>query len=201
MVAAYNARPHGGLPKIMDAETGKRRHMAPLEAWAAAMADGWTPDQPETGELDALFRPQEKRRVTRCQIRLYNHHYFSKALDAYHGREVRVGYDPHDASKVWISDDKGRLICVAERDGNLVDYFPAETVAEAQAKRREVGRLRRVDAKRQAILDERRATLEHASNVEILPTINTPPEQEPAEEIDARWVEEAVISLERAAGD
>lgn len=102
VVAAYNARPHGGLPKIMDAETGKRRHMAPLEAWAAAVAEGWAPDQPEPGELDAVFRAQEKRRVTRCQVRLYNHHYFSKALDAYHGREVRVGYDLHNASNVSV---------------------------------------------------------------------------------------------------
>ena len=153
-IEAYNDRPHSALPKIRDTETGKRRHRSPNEAWAAAKAKGWQPDTLSEAEAADLFRPYERRSVRRAMVSLFGNSYFHIDLEAYHGEDVLVGYDIHDACRVWVRDLQERLICVAEFEGNSRAYFPVSAV-EAAHERRIKGRLRRVEAKKAEIEAER----------------------------------------------
>ena len=153
-IEAYNDRPHSALLRIRDAETGKRRHRSPNEAWAAAKAKGWQPDTLSEAEAADLFRPYERRSVRRAMVSLFGNSYFHIDLEAYHGEDVLVGYDMHDACRVWVRDLQERLICVAEFEGNSRAYFPVSAV-EAAHERRIKGRLRRVEAKKAEIEAER----------------------------------------------
>lgn len=150
VVAEYNARPHSGLPRILDPETGQRRHQSPDEAWQAAIAAGWQPE-PVTGELaEDLFRPQERRKVARGEVSIFGNRYFLEGLDAWHGEEVLVGYDIHDADRVWVRTLDQQLIGVAAFEGNSVAYFPRSVLEQAQEARTK-GRLQRLDAHRAEI--------------------------------------------------
>jgi len=143
---AYNNRPHRSLPKIADPVTGRSRHQTPNEAWAAAIADGWEPVKVEASEAADLFRPYKIGKTHRAEVRLFGNIYFNKALEHYHGEQVRIGYDIHDGSKVWVRDMEGRLICVAEFEANKVDYFP-KSQQQAADEKRAAGRIKRAQAK------------------------------------------------------
>ncbi|WP_319778415.1 Mu transposase C-terminal domain-containing protein [Maridesulfovibrio sp.] len=142
LVAAYNDRPHSSLPKLTDSSTGKKRNQSPNERWAAleAKAEIIIPDESEVADL---FRPYEVRTVSRCEINLYSNRYFSKGLEDYHKQEVQVGYDIHDASRVWVRDLDGRFICEAGFEANSADYFPMPVVEQAREKRAQ-GRKKRL---------------------------------------------------------
>jgi putative transposase len=144
-VDAYNNRPHRGLPKITDAE-GKRRHQTPNEAWEAAIKEGWKPEVVEADESADLFRPYQEVTTRRAMVQLFSNSYFNRDLEHYHGEKVRVGYDIHDASHVWVRDREGRLICVAEFEGNKKSYFPVSAIEQA-AENRAKGRIKRAEAK------------------------------------------------------
>lgn len=149
-ITAYNARPHSGLPRIADPETGRRRHMSPDEAWAAAVEAGWTAD-PVTGvEAEDLFRPHVRRTVVRGEVKLFGNRYYLDGLDLAHGHEVLVGFDLRDASKVWVRTLEGQLLGVATFEGNSVSYFPRSALEQAR-ERRMRGRLQRNDARRAEI--------------------------------------------------
>ncbi len=159
-VTAYNARPHRSLPKVRDAESGKQRHQSPDEAWAAAAAEGWEPVAVMDGEADDLFRPYRVRKTERGEVSLFGNTYFHKGLADYTGEMVRVGYDIHDASRVWVRDRNDRLLCVAEFEGNASSYYPVTAIEEAAAKRAK-GRLARaeraideIEAEHQGILGQ-----------------------------------------------
>ncbi len=164
MVEEYNNEPHRGLPKFEDPETGKKRHMTPNEAWAAHVANGWEPVPVDPDEADDLFRPYETRTTRRSQVQWNTNEYFHPALQSYHGEEVMVGYDYHQADKVWVrefdreSGQPGKLICVAIFGGNRQRYVPL-TYEQKAVEKRAAGRLRRVEAKRDAIEAERDALL------------------------------------------
>ncbi|MDY6904122.1 MAG: Mu transposase C-terminal domain-containing protein [Thermodesulfobacteriota bacterium] len=147
-VDIYNNRPHSALPKINDPETGKRRHMTPNEMWdhLAAQTDIIRPTQIE---IDDLFRPYVIRTCRRCWLSVFTNDYFSHDLEAYHGREVQVGYDIHDPRFVWVRDIEGRLITTAELDANKRPYFPRAVVDQARDKRAkaQVKRLQDKEAK------------------------------------------------------
>jgi putative transposase len=149
----YNRRPHRALPRITDPVTGKRRHQSPLEAWKAAVAQGWAPEVPDEVEAAAMFRPEQLRIVHRGEVSLFGNRYFSPALEESHGQQVRVGYDVWDASRVWVRDTEGTLLCVATLDGNKSDYFPRSVIEMAQAKRAQ-GRLQRLDNRRKEVEQE-----------------------------------------------
>lgn len=157
-VDAYNARPHRSLPKIRDAATGKLRHMSPNEAWDAAMASGWAPVIPTSHERDDLFRPYQLAKVIRGEVRLFNNLYFSGDLEEHHGDQVQVGYDIHDASRVWVRDLEGRLICIAEFEANKRAYFP-QSVIDRAAEKRAQARERRLEVHLQEVRDELAAPL------------------------------------------
>jgi len=135
-VDAYNNRPHRSLKKIRDAATGKLRHMSPAEALADHRANGWEPEAAPAGAMDDLFRPYLRRRTQRGEVTLPWGRYFHQALVQFGGDFVRVGYEVQDPSKVWIrTDTDGRLICIAERDANVIPEQPASALEHAQIAR------------------------------------------------------------------
>lgn len=156
-IDAYNARPHRALPKMRDA-AGKLRHMSPNEAWEAATAAGWEPVLPTAYERDDLFRPYTLKKVIRGEIRLFGNLYFSGALEEHHGDQVQVGYDIHDASRIWVRDLEGRLICVAEFEGNKRSHHPQSVIDQAAEKRAQT-RERRLEIHLREVRDELAAPL------------------------------------------
>jgi len=159
-IDAYNARPHRGLPRRRDPETLRYAHMTPLEAWERWEADGGLVDVVGGDEAADLIRPYERRRCNRCEVRVNGNIYFSHDLEAHHGKDVMVGYDIHDASRVWVRDCEHRLVAVAALAGNARPYFGADAMAEALSRQerclrgRTRGRLQRLDEKRAEILAE-----------------------------------------------
>lgn len=153
-VDAYNNRPHSALPKIIDPATGKRRHQSPNEAWQAAIDEDWAPTLVTSAEAEDLFRPYVYATVLRGEIRLFNNLYFSHELTEWHGEKVRVGYDLHDGSRVWVRDQEGRLICVAEFEANKRAYFPQSAIDQA-ADKRAAAREKRLQMKLDEVREER----------------------------------------------
>ena len=168
----YNNRPHRALPKVRDEITGKVRHQSPNEAWARAVEDGktqdWAPVMVEPNEADDLFRPYKEAKTTRAEVRLFGNTYFHPNLEHYHGEMVRVGYDIHDASRVWVREQSGRLICVAGFEANKRSYFPQSFIEQAVQKRAE-GRIKRAQAKIDEAQEELDAPLliEHQQAYEL----------------------------------
>ncbi|MCA1971826.1 MAG: Mu transposase C-terminal domain-containing protein, partial [Caenispirillum sp.] len=148
----YNARPHSKLPRIIDPITGKSRGMSPDEAWQKHLDDGWQPHMEPPAALEDMFRPYEERTVIRCEVSLPWGRYFSRDLEHWHKERVRVGYDVHDGSRVWVRTlDDGRLIAVAERDGNVIPEAPASKLEHA-AQQRAKGQIKRLDRYRDEAL-------------------------------------------------
>jgi putative transposase len=131
-VADYNNRPHAGI----DGQT-------PDEAWQAQVHDGFQPVSVTKAESDDLFRPYIKRRTRRAMVEWLKNKYFHLDLEAHHGTDVLVGYDIHDASRVWIreidqtknGERPGKLICVADFAGNEQRYVPYSYERDAIEKR------------------------------------------------------------------
>ena len=61
-VDKFNNSPHSELPRVTDAETGKRRHQTPAEAKAEAIAAGFEPVRLDESTLIDLFRIHVKRK-------------------------------------------------------------------------------------------------------------------------------------------
>lgn len=135
-VEAYNRRPHSALPRITDPETGLRRHMCPLEMWSKFLAEGWTPEVPESAELDALFRPHVTVITRRGEVRLFGNIYYAPDLVHYGGETVIVAYDIHDANQVWVKDQDERLIAVARWNANKKAFYPVSAVEQAREDRK-----------------------------------------------------------------
>lgn len=141
-VEAYNNRPHSSLP---GRKTPAQR-WTELESFADLI-------KPEPEVVEDLFRPYVLRVVRRCELDVFNNTYFSRALEHLNGQQVRVGFDIHDVSRVWVRDLDGRSVCTAELNANRSDYFPVSVIEQAREKRFKA-RLKRVDAKRQEVLEE-----------------------------------------------
>ncbi|TXG98593.1 MAG: hypothetical protein E6R08_04090 [Nevskiaceae bacterium] len=153
-VDEYNNRPHRSLKKIRDAVTGKLRHMSPAEALAEFRANGWEPDLVPAGAMDDLFRPYERRRTQRGEVTLPWGRYFHAALVPFGGEMVRVGYEMQDPRRVWVrTDTDGRLICIAEKDANVIPEQPASALEHA-AQRRAKAKLKLAERDRELALAE-----------------------------------------------
>lgn len=178
-IAAYNDRPHRGLPRFSDPETGKMRHMTPNEAWAAHVAAGFVPVTIDPEEADDLFRPYEVRTCRRAQVEWNKNQYFHTDLEAWHERRVMVGYDLDQADKVWVREfdeetgQPGRLIAVATFTGNKERYFPL-TAQRAAEETRARGQLRRLGKKVEAVEEQLRTPLIEAEALVPMPRIDTP---------------------------
>lgn len=141
-IDGYNARPHRSLGNT-----------SPDLAWRNFEAKGWQAEKLQPEELSTLFRPRVTRTLRRAEIQLFNNLYFARELEEFHGHDVHVAYDIHDANQVWVYLPSGQLLCTAEINGNKKHYFPVPVIEQARQERAK-GRLARVDAKREAILDE-----------------------------------------------
>jgi putative transposase len=132
----YNDRPHRSLPKLIDRATGQKRHATPNEQWQilannSDAAIGILTDE----QARPLFRPQEMRTITRGEISLFGNRYFSAALAEYNGVRLPIGYDIHDASRVWVYTDEGHLLAIADLNGNDSQYFAVPVIEQARDKR------------------------------------------------------------------
>ncbi len=160
-IDAYNERPHSGLPRERCPYTQRYRHLNPKEMWERWETAGGEATLVGETEMADLARPYERRKVARCEVRILGNLYFSEDLEAYHGEDVLVGYDIHDASRVWVrTHGDQRLIAVAELDGNRRPYFGEGDVRAALSKQEQVlrdrtkGRLALLDKKRSEVLAE-----------------------------------------------
>ncbi|WP_236201407.1 DNA-binding protein [Pseudomonas pseudonitroreducens] len=173
----YNYRPHRGLPKVRDIETGRLRHQSPMESWKSAMAEGWEPIMADADVVATIVRPQEVRTTHRAKVQLHGHSYFLEALEPHHGQEVRVGYDFRDASRVWVHTLDGELIGEALINGNAVGAKPKSLMDKAK-ERREKGQFNRVAKKAKTLTGE---------NVEL----RVVPKAAPTADLSAEQISEA----------
>jgi putative transposase len=152
----YNNRPHSHFDKILDPVTLKRRHPSPNEVWQQFVDQGFELDLPDARVIDDAERPYKLAIVQRGQVRINNATYGHERLDAdgWHGEQVQVGYDLHDASKVWVRAEDGRLICVARLDWNKVPYMPKAAIEQARDRRLTV-KIRNADRKAEDLRVER----------------------------------------------
>ena len=141
-VAQYNARAHRSLGNT-----------SPDLCLKSFQARGWEAEVLTAEDSATLFRPRVTRTLARSEIRLFNNIYFARELEEFHGLEVHVAYDIHDPSRVWVYLPSGQLLCEAQVNGNSKHYFPVPVVEQARQKRAK-GRLAKVDAKREEILEE-----------------------------------------------
>ncbi|ARE40877.1 Transposase [Rhodovulum sp. P5] len=184
--AAYNDRPHAGLPKFEDPETGRMRHMSPNEAWAAHVAAGFEPVPVDAAEADDLWRPYEIRTASRGLVQFNTNSYFHAALEPYHGEKVWVGYDFAQADKVWVREfdvstgQPGRLICVADFEGNAQRYVPV-SVEQKAIEDRAKARLKRLERKIDDVEAERDgvAMLDHETPAPFFDAALAEPAAEP----------------------
>lgn len=185
---AYNNRPHRGLAKVRDPQTGAIRHMSPNEAWQAAIDSGWEPMLAPADLVQDLMRPQVIRPVRRGEIAWAGQRYFLEELRHLHGEEVRVAYDVRDASRVWVRTLEGHLLGEALLDGNASDYMP-KTMIEQAVERREQGQVRRALDKLETMTGKR---------IELVaPTSGPSANLEPLQLADAQQY--AAIAMEQAA--
>lgn len=147
---AYNHRPHRGLSKIRDLETGRMRHQSPMEAWKRAEAEGFEAITAPADVVASLMRPQEIRKTHRGEVRVNGGLYFLDALRDFHGDEVKVAWDYRDAGRVGVYTLEGEWIGEAELDGNATPAMPASMIQRA-ADKRERGQLNRLAKKAKTI--------------------------------------------------
>lgn len=141
-IADYNAKAHRTL-----------KGTSPDLAWRAFEARGWKAEALRPEDTDTLFRPRVSRIIQRAEINLFTNIYFARELAEFHGIEAQIAYDIHDPSRIWVYTPEGRFICEAQANGNRRHYMPVPVVQQAREKRAK-GRLARVDAKRDEILEE-----------------------------------------------
>lgn len=172
----YNNRPHHAHPRRFNKLTGRRDHLTPQQVWDEKLAMmvnlGKPLVQVREDDMVDLFRPYIERKVLRGEIKMFNHVYFSRELEQYHGETVHVGYDIHDASQVWVRDVSGRLLAVAKFEANTRAYF-AQPVIEQAHEKRILGQLKRNDAKRNEILE----TMSPSRVLEHIDTMRLPQAQ------------------------
>ena len=172
----YNNRPHHAHPRRHNKLTGRKEHLTPQQVWDEKLAMmvnlGKPMVQVHEADMVDLFRPYIERKVLRGEIKMFNHVYFSRDLEQYHGETVHVGYDIHDASQVWVRDVAGRLLAVAKFEANTRAYF-AQPVIEQAHEKRALGQLKRNDVKRNEILE----TMSPSRVLEHIDTMRLPQEQ------------------------
>lgn len=164
LIDRYNDKPHRGLEKIVDPLTGKRRHMTPNEVWQSASSNGFEPYLVSDEEARDLLQPWVIRKTRRALVDWLGNSYYAIELEKYHGKDVIVSYDIHDASKVVtreiiIVDGErapGKLIAVAKFEGHKTRYIPY-SAEQAAMERRHKGRKARAMAKVNEIDKELRA--------------------------------------------
>ncbi len=157
-IDAYNNRPHSSLGGL-----------TPNQAWERAVEEGWRPTLLDNDDLHDLL-PSVERTVRRGEISLPWGKYYHDDLAIYHGRTVRAAIHPTDGGHVWVSDDRGVLICVAERGANARPYVAQSMLDHARAQR-EQGRVQRLERKLEAVREEGAALIEIPTTAPVDPVI------------------------------
>lgn len=160
-----NSHEHSELPKRANGKHYTPAQYRAEKIDAAALELHYLSDV----ELREMFRPAFKIPVRRAEIRFLNNIYFSDALAAYHGEEVMVSVDIHDANSVIVRTLEGAYICEAIWDGNKRAAFPVAMVDDAREKRAR-RRETLVNRKLEQIEAERNPhrTIEHAPDFSLL---------------------------------
>lgn len=176
LIDNYNNRPHRGLEKIIDPATGKRRHMSPNEVWQQALSGGFKPYLVSDDEARDLLQPWVIRKTRRALVDWLGNSYFAIELEKYHGKDVIVSYDIHDAAKVvcreiiTIDGERapGKMIAEAKFEGHKTRYIPY-SAEQAAMERRHKGRKARAMAKVNEIDKELRSITLNAMAENIVP--------------------------------
>lgn len=156
-LAEYNAtHRHRSHPKH-DAGPLAGKHLTPDEAWAL-----WL-DPADQVMLDAaalrhVFMPAVQRTAQRGEVRFLNAHYYNRLLMAVDGQQVRICYDLHDSSRVWVWTRDGQFVCEAVAGANSMGYMP-EPVIELARRKRVAGMVARSEAKIELARAELQPTL------------------------------------------
>ncbi len=120
----------------------------------------------DDAELDALWMPEKLRRVQRGRVRLFNGEYGSDLLAhaTTEGETVRVRFDIHDGSRVWIFRENGEPLGVAHYRKYSQPVQPPSYL--------ETRRIKRVEgqvALRQRQIDEAKSILGNV--IDLTPTL------------------------------
>ncbi|UXN07542.1 DDE-type integrase/transposase/recombinase [Bartonella sp. HY761] len=178
LIDDYNNTPQRSLEKNIDPQNGKRRHMTPNEVWARAIANGFEPYLVDDIEARDLLQPWVIRKTRRGLVDWLGNSYFAMELEPYHGQEVIVAYDIHDAGQVVVRDitlldderKPGKLIAIARFEGHKTRYVPL-SFEQAAMEKRHKGRKDRAMRKVNEIDNELRA-ISIDSFVEPMPIID-----------------------------
>jgi putative transposase len=182
-IERYNtAHHHRSLPKVNGAE-----HATPAQ-YRAARAAGVDIHIPDSAELAALFTPSVLRTAARGEVKLWNGVYFSRDLALVDGEQVRVHYDIHDASRVWVKKLSGELIACAEAGANSSAYMP-KPVIEQLREQRASRRMQRLESKMEDV------------RVEFSGTTFTRPEREVPPDTPEEAAERVALAREMADGN
>lgn len=130
----------------------------PAQAYAEKLALDSVMTLSEREKLE-VFRPEVTRVVNRGEINLFNNRYASQALENWHRKTVRVLFDMHDASDVWVRDMQGRQIAIAKFNGNSVDGFNKPMVERLRENRVEQA-LKRLEEQQRTMRLELTKTLD-----------------------------------------
>ena len=142
-IEKYNNRPHRTL-----------KGQTPNERWADKVAEGFNAMAVNEAEAAYLFRPQVERTVNRCEVSWLAQTYYAPELEEFHRDRVKVAYDIHDGSKVWVYTLDDKLICTAGFEANASDYMPKSAIEHAKDKRL-AGREKRLNLKLDEVYAER----------------------------------------------
>ncbi|WP_198361377.1 DNA-binding protein [Halomonas sp. N3-2A] len=146
----YNFRPHRGLPKVRDLDSGKLRHQSPMEAWKSAEAEGFEALTAPADVVASLMRPQLVRKTHRGEVRVNSGIYFLPELVDFHGEEVRVGWDYRDVGQVGVFTLEGEIIGEAILNGNATSAMPVAEVQKGREKRQK-GQISRITQKAKVV--------------------------------------------------
>jgi putative transposase len=97
--------------------------------------------------------------------------YSAPELEPYHGRALRVSFDPADGARVWVATPDGTLIAIATRDANARPYQPVSAL-EAAREGRQAARVKRLE--RRIAQVERDETPIIEGEVSTLPYLTLP---------------------------
>jgi putative transposase len=190
-LAEYNStHRHRSHPKHTSGPLAGK-HMTPDEAWLAWL-DPADQVMLDPVALRHVFMPAVPRTAQRGEVRFLNAHFYSRELMEVDGQQVRVHYDIHDGSRVWVWTRDGRFVCEAVAGANAMGYMP-EPVIELARRKRVAGMVQR----REAQIDLARAELQpmlpaastagmfavparHAQPLEVLQRVDEAPAAHPA---------------------